>query len=656
MNIKRELEGGDKLSFFQALYKDAKSKFEEAVNLEQHWNQYKGDNKIDGVDAAEASVVRNITYELVESQITGYIPTAKVDPRMSSDKNLKNAEAIEKLGEMTMNRIGIEAMNDIDERYTYIYGGSVWLLEWDESLVSHDCVGDVKITTISPRNFVPQPHIYNVQDMEYCFVTFTTTKEDLMRKYGVTINVAENAVDEEGGEEDTTTLYVCYYKDEDGKVCEYVWSGDTELLDVDDFYARKRKICTKCGKREGLCQCEKPKFKLESEDYEELDHDIIIDGEIAIPMESEMIRDGVVVTDTVEVPAMGANGMPQFDVDAAGNMIPMMATQQIPKMERTRLPYYRPKRLPIVIRKNTSQEDTILGQSDCEFIRPQQQAINKVESRIMEKLMRSGVTPVVPEDANIAVNNSIFGWVIKLKPGETAAHYSTIDTTPDISKDIAEAERLYDHAKRILGISDSYQGQYDSSAQSGVAKQMQINQASGRLESKRRMKNHAYAEIYEIIFSLYLAYADEPRPISYKDALGKVQNIDFNRYAYIERDEAGEYYYNDEYLFAADTASDREQFKQYHWEQSLNLFKMGAFGDPNTTQARVTYWRNLERSGYPYARAMVEESEAQLEDEIAQLQSRVAGLENDIAQRKNYEEYLRNFGGKNDSTNVQRNP
>ena len=644
MNIKQELEGGDKLSFFKELYENAKSKFDEAINLEQHWKQYKGDNRIDGIDAADASLVRNITYELVESQITGYIPSAKVDPRMSSDKNLKNAEAIEKLGEMSMNRVGIEAMNDIDERYTYIYGGSVWLLEWDESIVSHNSVGDIKITVISPRNFVPQPNIYSVQDMEYCFVTFTTTKEDLIRKYGVTINVAENAVDEEGGEEDTTTLYVCYYKDEDGKVCEYVWSGDTELLDVDDFYARKRKICTKCGKREGMCECAKPKFKFESEDYEELDHDIIIDGEVAIPVESEMIRDGVVVTETVETPAMNANGMPQLDIDAAGNILgPMMTTQQIPKTERTKLPFYRPKRLPIVIRKNTSQEDTLLGQSDCEFIRPQQQAINKVESRIMEKLMRSGVTPVVPEDANVAVNNSIFGRVIKIKPGESAHQYGTIDTTPDISKDIAEAERLYDHAKRILGISDSYQGQYDSSAQSGVAKQMQINQASGRLESKRRMKNHAYAEIYEVIFQYYLAYADEPRPISFKDALGKVQNIEFNRYSFIERDEAGEYYYNDEFLFAADTASDREQFKQYHWEQSLNLFKMGAFGDPATTQARVTYWRNLERSGYPYARAMVEESEAQLKDEVAQLKSQVRGLQTDIDQLKGYEEYLRNF-------------
>lgn len=641
MNIKQELNGSDKLSFFQGLYENAKSKLQTAIEtLDRHWDQYKGSSDIDGADAKPATLVRNITYELIESQITGYIPTARVETRMVSDKNTKNAEAIEKLGAITMDRIGIEAMNDIDERYTYIYGGSVWLAEWDESIVTHNTIGDVKMTCISPRNFVPQPNIFNVQDMEYCFVTFTTTKEDLMRKYDVSFEVAESAVREEGDDEDTATLYVCYYKDDEGKVCEYAWSGDTEILDIDDFYARKRKVCTKCGKKEGLCECDKPKFKLESEDYEEIDHDIIIDGEIAIPAESEIIRDGVVVTEEVQVPAMSANGMPQLDVDAMGNIAPMMMAQQIPKTEPTRLPFYRPNRLPIVIRKNTSQEDSLLGQSDCEFIRPQQQAINKIESRILSKLLKAGVVPTVPEDYAGNVSDGIFDRAIRLKAGQENL-YGRIDLQVGIQGDIAEAERLYDHAKRILGISDSFQGQYDSSAQSGVAKQMQINQASGRLESKRRMKNHAYAEIYEIIFQYYLAYADEPRPISYKDAIGKLQNIEFNRYAFIERDDAGEYYYNDEYLFGADAASDVEQYRQYLWDKNLELFRMGAFGDPNQIDSRLTYWRNMERAHYPFAHDMVEETEAQKENEIMALQQQIAGLDTEIDQRKQYEEYLR---------------
>jgi hypothetical protein len=50
MNIKEELKsGGDKLSFFQELYKDAESRLEESFStLERHYEQYKGSKEIDG--------------------------------------------------------------------------------------------------------------------------------------------------------------------------------------------------------------------------------------------------------------------------------------------------------------------------------------------------------------------------------------------------------------------------------------------------------------------------------------------------------------------------------------------------------------------------------------------------------------------------------
>lgn len=641
MNIKEELQGTDKLSFFQALYHNAKANRDESfLKLEQHYDQYKGSPKMDGENARDASVVRNITYELIESQITGYIPSVKVDTRMVNDKFLRNTEAIERLIAVTLDKVGIEEMNDIDERYTYIYGGSIWLAEWDESETTHNTIGDVKLTNISPRRFTPQPKIFNVQDMEYCFVEFDTTKEEIVRKYGVPFVVAEDAANEDGDDEDTATLYVCFYKNDDGKVCEYVWAGDTELLDIDDFYARKRKVCTKCGKREGLCSCEKPKYKLQSEDFEELDHDIVVNGEVYIPMESDVIRDGEVVYDEYESQAVSPMGVPQFSADENGNIVPLIETIKVPKKEPTKLPFYRPNLLPIVIRKNTSQEDSLLGQSDCEFIRPQQQSINKIESRIMDKLLKAGVVPTVPDDYVGVITDGIFDRAIKLKQGQENL-FGRIDLQVSINGDIAESERLYDHAKRILGISDSFQGQHDASAASGVAKQIQVNQSSGRLESKRRMKNHAYACLYEIIFQLYLAYADEPRPVSYKDAIGKVHNTEFNRYAFIERDEAGEYYYNDNYLFAADNASDVEQYRQYLWEKNLALFSSGAFGDPAAVETKLTYWRQMERAHYPFAHDMVEEIEEQMRSQMQQLAAQNAAMSQEIDARKGYEEHLK---------------
>lgn len=214
----------------------------------------------------------------------------------------------------------------------------------------------------------------------------------------------------------------------------------------------------------------------------------------------------------------------------------------------------------------------------------------------------------------------------------------------DVTSDMAAAERLYTHAKRILGITDSFQGQYDSSAQSGKAKQIQVNQAAGRLDSKRQMKNAAYAEIDQIIFQYYLAYADEPRPATYKDSEGRTQNYFFNRYDFIERDEAGEWYYNDAYLFSADATIDVEKSRETIWEQNRLNFQQGAYGDPALLQTKLVFWQVMERTHYPFARDTVERirDEIARQAEIQQYQQQIAGLQGEVQNRQAYSEYLLN--------------
>lgn len=633
-----DLAGGTKLSFFQDLYEEAKAALDEQITkLDRHAEQYKGSPKIDGSNE-EATHVWNITYELIESQVTTYIPSPKVSPDMQSERNERNAKSIETLLRNKRDRLPFEKMNDLDERYSYVYGGSIWLVEWTNDKKTHNTVGDAKVTCLSPKHFVGQPNIFDLQDMEYCFISFTTTKEAIMRRYGVSVAVADETESDESADDNTATLYVCYYKDEDGKVCEYIWSADTEIQDIDDYFSRKIRYCNNCGKREELCTCEEPDFELRDQEYEELDRDIILSDGSIIPAMSEVFEDGQVVFETQKQLMREADGSIAFDENGA----PVMVDVQVPKTEPTKLPYYTPSIFPIVIRKNTSEEDSLFGQSDCEFIRPQQQAINKIESRIMKKLMSSSVTPIVPEDATISINNSVFGQVIKLRPGEVASHYGVIDTAPNIQQDIAEAERLYEHAKHILGITNSFQGQYDSSAQSGKAKQLQIQQAAGRLDSKRQMKNAAYAEIDHIIFQYYLAYADEPRPATYRDAHGNLQNCIFNRYDFIERDEAGEYYYNDQYLFSTDATIDAEKSREFLWQENRQNFQSGAYGDPSLPQTQLIFWQNMEKAHYPWSNDNVERIKAEIErqNEIAQYQQQIASLQKDVEHRAKYEGVL----------------
>lgn len=628
-----EINDSGKLEFFKQLYEEAKAASEAIyAQMEVNRKQYKGDTAIDGSDTP-AKHVRNMTYELLESQVTGYVPTPKVSPEAWSDRNERNAKSIETLLRAKRNKLPFEVYNDLDERLSPIYGGSVWLTEWDESVATHNEAGEVRVTCLAPHKFLGQPNIYSIEDMEYCFVCFETTKEEVVRKYGVSPSVAEETESDTNSDDDTATIYVCYYKDEDDRVCEYIWSGDKELSDITDYYSRKTYVCTRCGRKKRICICEasgqEPSFELVNDEYEELTHDIMLSDGSILPAMSPKIENGQVVMTTEKQMAVDQMGNPIIET-VGGVPVPKMIDVPVPVLEPTRIPYYRPKRLPITIRKNISQEDSLFGQSDCEKIRYQQQAVNKVETRIIEKLMRAAVYPIVPEDWEGDLNNSVFGTVLRARR-EDYNLFGRVDMQVDISRDILEADRLYDQAKRILGITDSFQGQRDATAASGFAKQLQIQQANGRLDSKRRMKNAAYADIDRIMFEFYLAYADEPRPATYMDVLGRRQNVAFNRYDFLERDEAGNYYYNDSYLFSADGTIDIEGDRETLWKENTANYQAGTYGDPTLPQTRLIYWLNMERLHYPYAQENVERIQMEIERMMAAQQPQYA----------NYGDYIR---------------
>jgi hypothetical protein len=146
------------------------------------------------------------------------------------------------------------------------------------------------------------------------------------------------------------------------------------------------------------------------------------------------------------------------------------------------------------------------------------------------------------------------------------------------------------------------------------------------------MKNAAYADIDQIIFQYYLAYADEPRTVSYTDSQGRLQNATFNRYDFIERDENGEYYYNAEYLFSTDLTGDIEQSREMIWAENRLNFQNGCYGNPQDLETLLVFWQQQEKHHYPDARDMVERIRAQIE---AQRQAIQQQLQQAQAQNQN---------------------
>ena len=495
----------ERLECFRELYENAKRAYSDTLDeLRENMEQYRGSAEIDG-SAERACTVRNITYEIIESQVSSDIPHPKVEPSYYTEKRCENAISVERLCATVRDRLPFEIMNDMDERFTYVYGGSIFFVEWDNTLRHGREIGGVRVHLISPTDFIPQPYVYDLSDMDYCFLKFNTTKDELIRKYGASedsLSLIEMSYSTVGAASDAAEVVVCFYRGEGGEIGQFIFSGNLTLRDIPSYYKRKRTVCRVCSKEAHLCGCS-------SNEFESVD--------------------------------ISVEHISRVDTDAlSGDFLSRNSEGGIT------LPYYLPKRFPLVIRKNTSAEGSLLGQSDCRYIRPEQQAINKIESRILQKLLRSGVTPIIPEDASISLNNSVFGQVIRMKPGESADQYGTVDTTPSLEADMKEADRLYDHSKRILGISDAYLGMDNSYTESGVSRQLKINQATGRLQSKRKMKNTAYAELDRIIFEHYLAFADDGRLLYHKDAYGRVHESVFSRFNFIEIDKtSGLYYYDD---------------------------------------------------------------------------------------------------------------
>lgn len=632
---------GKKIEWFRKLYEDAKNHPEFVEQMEKNKiniDQYNGSKKIDPISPdnavpEDATVIRNITRELIESQKDMRIPAPKVTPRVSLPHTDRNAKSVERLLNMLRDKLPFERMNNTDEFYAPTLGATFYLVEFDNSVRTHFTVGEGKVSIIDPSDVIPQPGVYDIEEMEYIIIRSRMTRDDIERTYGVSMAVAEESeIDPE--EDDITleqynvvTVYTCFWRNEDGAVCKYVWSGDTQLQDVDDYYSRKKYICKCCGKRKELCEenpCSDPEYEMQNEEYEELTEDIILPdyayedvmlptGQVIkqkvqkkIPAFSPVYRNGEPLMEEKEEPVTDDAGNPIMQ-NASGMMIPQMRKVLQPKTAPTKLPYYKPKRLPVICRRNVPIPKSLYGSSDCEVIRPQQQEINKLESRIHDKLMRSGAVEFHRKGVTQKLSAGIFDFSIEVPEGQIARDsIGSITCEMSIQQDMQQSERQYEMARRNIGITDSYVGEKDPTAESGVAKQQQVLQSSGRLESKRVEKYAAYADIDRALFELYLAYADEPRNVPYTDDEGDAQVDTFSRYSFLEYDSInGEWYYNDDYTFSVEANGSLEQQRDIMWQMNANDLSSGAMGDPADPNTMLLYWKLQEKAHRPNAQIMV---------------------------------------------------
>jgi len=627
---------------------------------------YKGTNAIAPIVAGERKNktphVRNICAELIEAQTDSNIPQPKVTAYRPQDE--MKAKLIEDMLRNELDRMPFEQLNDMMERTVPIQGGAAFLVEWDNTRRTHYTIGELAVSTLHPKQIIPQDGVYTgVEDMDYIILKIPQTKEYIRRKYGVNVaDETEQEPDIKGSDGDNTaddlvTQYIAYYRNDAGGIGLYSWVNDTELEDLEDYQARRLRRCTKCGAVEPLISdptneargipaaanvsieeiemaaaegprhirgksnrcpyCGATSWEETAEEYEE----------IYLPIQ---------LSDGSEIPGAVKRAVPsETEVDALGLPVVEVIT------EPTRVPFYKPDIFPVILQKNVSVYGRFLGDSDVDKIADQQNTTNRIEAKIIDKLCKSGSYITLPDEASIKVDADDMKVI---RPGNAAskALIDVFDLQGNIEPDLVYLNQVYEEARQVIGITDSFQGRADRTATSGKAKEFAAAQSAGRLESKRVMKNAAYAALFEAMFKFRLAYTDEPRPVVSNDIHGNAQYDTFNRYDFLEKDAAGQWCWNDRFLFSCDTSAPLASNREAMWQETRMNLQTGAFGDPTNLQTLILFWSKMEMLHYPGAgetRAYLEEelkkqqAQQQMAAQIQQMQARQQQTQQNIDPR-----------------------
>ena len=539
----------------------------------------------------QATNVRNAVYELIESQVDTSVPQPKVTAIHAEDTVL--AKRIENALRNEIRRMSMTQLNDSAERTVPVQGGDFYHVEWNPAAGYHCTLGDVEVSLRHPRQVIPQPGIYRLEDMDYVFVQISRSKEALQAKYGITLTDDTEDTPEVRGDSETHTGVVTqnlvYYKHDHGTVGLFSWVGDQVLEDHPDYYARTAEVCVKCGrKRVGdTCVCGGKKFKQQPSQTVTLMQDITLASGEVLPAQQY----------GEDEPIVNPDGSVQRD-EETGEVILMPGA-----LVNTEIPAYKPKGFPLILRVNVGSESRFLGVSDVDIIADQQQAINKYGTKIQEKLLKGGSYVTLPDGVDIDKSDSELK-ILRLRDPSQKSLIDVINVQPNVSNDQNMLELNYQWMKSTIGITDAFQGKYDSSAVSGSAKQFSANQSAGRLQSKREMKNAAYARLYRMMFEFLLAYADEPYPVTETDTDGEQQFGHFDRYEFLKRDAAGELYWNDEFIFEVDPASNLASNRERLWDMIDVKYQAGGFGPITELESQYLLWTLLKETNFPYAGTM----------------------------------------------------
>ena len=579
--------------------------------------------------------VPRIVYELIESQVDTTINQAVVQSKR---------DGFGFCARMVQDKINsdISSMKDfhkdlaLHERNTMVHGVAAMLMAWNPSVTGFDYIGDKEIINLHAKKLIPQPAVYRLQDMDYFFIVTSVTKQYILNKYGISVDHENeeypevNYLENVQTDRDThlTDYYsnldplfdkvneiICFYKDDDGDICKYSYVGDTELEDLPKYYYPRVMVCDKCGTEnpynsKECLKCHRKKLRTKFKTTEEI-------------MEDEELRPLIFTETKYEVIQDEFTGEPVLNEIKEREIV----ERRLKKGEE--IPIFAPKMYPVAVRVNIPQNFEFKGQSDVEIVRDQQETIKKTMSIVEELILNAPNIITMPEELKNQLTNKAYqiisGSVSELN--QIAIHSLQAQITQYLEYFQVQKDIAFD----TVGITESYQGKKDTTAKSGVAKQVAVEQTQGRLATKLVNKNIFFKDLYTLMFYFDLAFTNERRPYLRRNLDNDYEHNYFNKHEFLIKDKDDKWQYNTDFIISADNTSTLPQDNIFLFEQAINLYSAQLIDV-------VQFWEILTEVSFPMSRQILEKLKAQIEEQerIAEEQALQdealvnAGIENEL--------------------------
>lgn len=543
-------------------------------------------NKTTGEESKRKSrCLRKVVYELIESKVDNSIPMPRLKPRNREDLNL--VDTTEEYLKFEMDRMLTEQENDKSERATYIDGTSWYKICWDSLDNTYNRSGDIRVEVLLADQVIPEPGVMDYKLLNYIFERSEMSVSRLYDLYGKVILPTTQGLA-------TTTVITYYYKNKNGVIGRFMYAEPSRQVITweEDWQIRKVRKCTACGTINPIgdtCKnCGNNTFKYENATEDILSEDLM----------------------TVYNPYEAGETEDENDVVA----------EKVFLEAGTTVPFYQVRQLPFVPRLSVSSIDSIYGVSEVSIALEMQDSINKILTKVEDKILKSGAVVTKPEKIKLNDRDESFK-ILGVRSSEEAAQVQTKQILADVSQDIATAQLLYESARSSSGVTESYQGKTDSTATSGKAKEISAAQSAGRIESLRIMKAAAFAGVYELMLKYLLAFSDETRKFVRVLPDGTKQEMVWNKYMFLKKDAYGNVYYYDDFAYSTDPAATLSNNRVQMWQETTTQFTMGTLGNPADSRTLELYWNILDSMSYPLAKfalAGIQENSQHLPPDLEQ--------------------------------------